>query len=184
MLRCLHSLTPDMRGKEMTRHTETEQNEWKLANIELLSWLFAQPEGSHNFILDMQRTVHQWGMLTERQTEAARKWKDGSARREEQRKQDDEISKNAPALEAGRRELHGTILATKWHDGDYGSQLKMTVRLQDGNRVWGTVPSSLWDGSYDEEETLKGREVVFTATVKPREDHFGFFSRPNAARLV
>src|SRR5580765_3551261 len=169
----------------MTTHTQDEQNAWKLENIDLLSWLFAQPavDGEQNFLSDMRKTVRDYGMLTYKQTIATRKWMETREKREAQKREDDKISANAPKLEGGRRELRGEIMSTKWHDGDFGSQLKMTVRLEDGNRVWGTVPSNLWDGSIEEEEALKGRGVIFTATVKPREDHFGFFSRPSNGKF-
>jgi hypothetical protein len=49
-----------------------------------------------------------------------------------------------PALEAGRRKLRGKILSTKSVYQNYGYHggyaLKAVIELEDGNRVYGTVP--------------------------------------------
>lgn len=83
---------------------------------------------------------------------------------------------NAPALEEGRQVIEGTVVGTKFSHNDYtgGMTKKMTVALDNGNRVFGTVPESIY-------EVEKGDRVQFTATVKPQEDHFGFYSRPTKA---
>ena len=81
--------------------------------------------------------------------------------------------------------MTGEILSTKWHDGSYGTTLKMTVRLDDGNRVWGSVPAHI-EESVGMPSDLHGRKISFTATVtrSDRDPHFGFFKRPSGAELV
>lgn len=73
-------------------------------------------------------------------------------------------------------------VTTKVQLGDYGSTVKMLVRLDDNNKVWGTVPLALDcpDGGY------RGHRVEFTGTIERSRDdeHFGFFSRPTKASLV
>jgi hypothetical protein len=89
---------------------------------------------------------------------------------------------NMPELEAGRRVLTGTIIAHKWSDDiGYGSQHKMTVKLDDGNKVFGTMPQSIEDGYEDDPVGLR---VEFTAKVEPKDDHFGFFNRPTKGTVL
>ena len=82
----------------------------------------------------------------------------------------------AAPLENGRRELHGIVKSTKWQESDYGSTFKMLVELDDGCRVYGTVPAAF-------DFNPEGMEVTFTAKVeRSADDHrFGFFSRPTKA---
>lgn len=79
-------------------------------------------------------------------------------------------------LAEGRYELVGTVKSTKEYESDFGWQLKMLVELENGNRVYGTVPSSL--GNVE-----RGDKVRFTAKVERSKDdeHFGFYSRPTKA---
>jgi len=88
--------------------------------------------------------------------------------------------------------IEGEVISTKWkanpfaprptfHGGWIGSAndetLKMTVRLADGNRVWGTVPAPLVE-AVENGKTL----VRITAKVSASEDeNFGFFSFPKVA---
>jgi hypothetical protein len=78
---------------------------------------------------------------------------------------------------AGRVEISGIVLTTKWQESAYGSTLKMLVQDDRGFKVWGSVPSNLYD--------VKGRSVSFSATIQPSEDDdkFGFFKRPTKAKF-
>jgi hypothetical protein len=172
----------------MTHEQKMEAtNDWRLANIELVSWLFSQGEDCAPFLRDMQVTIKKFGSLTERQQEATEKWMRTQKRAAGIREADEEISKDAPELVAGKREFTGEILSTKWHSSDYGEALKMTVRLIDGNKVWGTVPANIHEAAdIKMPSDLHGRKISFTATLKPSPDnpHFGFFRRPSGARLL
>jgi hypothetical protein len=86
----------------------------------------------------------------------------------------------APPVAAGRYVIEGVVVSTKTVDSPFGLQKKMLVKLANGQKLWGTVPSSI-NG-----EGLKGSEVKFVATVSPsKDDHsFGFFSRPTNAVVV
>jgi hypothetical protein len=161
--------------------------EWRLENIELVSWLFSQGEDTHEFLRDMQAAIKKFGSLTDRQREAVEKWMRTAKHHAETKKADEEISQGAPDLVAGKREFSGEILAVKWQSSDYGDALKMTVRLIDGNKVWGTVPANIHESAEIKMPSdLIGRNIVFTATLKPSPDnpHFGFFRRPSGARLI
>ena len=170
----------------MARMTETEQNEWKLANVALLSWLFSQ-ENPHDFIASMQRAVKTYGALTPKQTAAVAKWQAGATKREEIATREREALKDVPALTLGRRILIGEILSTKWNDGNYGTIPKMVIRLDDGNKVWGTIPAEIENQAEGDIDTLVGKQVFLVATVvaQSKDDpHFGFYSRPRDGKLL
>ena len=101
-------------------------------------------------------------------------------RREETQKAEAEILSHAGPLEEGRREIMGDVISTKWQDSDFGGGMKMLVREPNGNKIWGTVPAAI------DTPDLVDETVIFTATVKRsgNDEHFGFFSRPSAARIL
>jgi hypothetical protein len=84
----------------------------------------------------------------------------------------------APPLESGRQKVVGTILKVEERENDWGIVWKMTVKLDDGNMLWGTVPRDL--------EANKGDRVEFTATIEvsDRDEHFGFAKRPSKATTL
>ena len=73
----------------------------------------------------------------------------------------------------GRQEIEGEILTTKVVEGAYGSSEKMLVKLSDGRKCWGTVPSKL--ATID-----TGKNISFKATISISKDDktFAFFKRP------
>lgn len=83
-----------------------------------------------------------------------------------------------PPIVEGKTTMTGEILSIKTHYSDFGACLKMLVKLNDGNKVWGTLPSGL-------DEAAVGDKVTFTATVtkSDKDDHFGFFKRPTRAGI-
>ena len=85
---------------------------------------------------------------------------------------------NVQALTEGRKKLSGKVLSVKWVESQWGGTEKMLLALPDGNRVFGSVPSSV--------EVSVGDEVELTATVKvsDRDTHLGFFSRPSKASVL
>lgn len=147
-----------------------------------------------NFVFQLVEKLRKYGSLSEAQVAAVER---GLARTEER---EAELA-NTPPLEGGKRDLEGTVLSTKWQDGRFGSQFKMLVKLDDGNKVWGTVPTNLEQLTYNGDhygvdgnwvfvpaalETLVDARVAFTATVERSRDdeHFGFFKRPTKARIT
>lgn len=138
---------------------------------------------------------HRPRALSERQLEAVIKFVERQVewdlRRAEERAR--EATPTTP-VPAGRQTLAGTIRSTKWQDNDFGGNLKMLVVLDDGNKVWGTVPESVHCLAYDHYSNgehvpaieLRGRRITFTATVEAsrNDEHFGFFKRPAKAQLI
>lgn len=93
----------------------------------------------------------------------------------------EQAAKVAAGVEApeGRVEVTGTVRSTKFVDNDFGGALKMTVELDSGARVYGTVPAAI-------DEVEAGSRVRFTATFeRSRDDRtFGFYKRPAKAQIV
>jgi hypothetical protein len=138
--------------------------------------------------------LRKYGRLSDTQVAAVER----GLERDAKKAADEEALKSAPPLAAGKRDVEGEILTTKiQHSDRFGSTLKMLVKQDDGNNVWGTVPAALEDltrGTWDDEgiwveppvADLVGCRVAFTATVERSADdeHFGFYSRPTKARLA
>jgi len=160
-----------------------------------------EPNGDA-FVADMVRTRRLYGALTERQTEVLAKKPDQIAQRIERflsfaakLKEREATLADVPGLTEGRQDLTGVIQSVKEQESDYGWTLKMVVELEDGNRVWGTVPAAVeelanglvpqdtdhqdWDDA--RRQVLVGGQITFTATVVPSNDdiHFGFTKRPS-----
>jgi hypothetical protein len=71
-----------------------------------------------------------------------------------------------------RIRVKGEVLSIKLKDSFYGSVFKLTLKLPDGGKLYGSLPKGL--------EVQKGDLVEFTAKVEASKDDakFGFFSRP------
>jgi hypothetical protein len=109
------------------------------------------------------------------------------------------IAPKAAALVGGRRVLAGVIRSAKLVDTTFGyresSTYKMTVELDGGQRVYGSVPNDLFDALNDGvitggdaplSDQLRGLRVEFTATVQVSDDDpgFGYYSRPAKASVA
>lgn len=88
------------------------------------------------------------------------------------------MSSIPPIIERESVEIEGQVIAARWQDNQWGGGMKMLVELDTGQRLWGTVPSSL-------DDVEQGDRVAFTANVKPSGDDptFGFFSRPRKGEI-
>ncbi len=146
-------------------------NEWYTGNYD------EPPGGAPSketlFRDDIAAKLWRFGSLSEAQIAAVAKGV------ERERKIAAEKAAAGPLAE-GEYEITGEILTTKWQESrDYGGSLKMLVKLDSGNKVWGTVPKALGDPE-------KGTRVTFTATVERSADdeHFGFYKRPKGARAL
>lgn len=80
-----------------------------------------------------------------------------------------------------RVKVVGEITAASWKSNDFGLTLKITVKSEDGWKVWGTCPSDFGE----DESALVGRRVSFMARISPArdDDRFGFFKRPTQAQI-
>jgi len=83
--------------------------------------------------------------------------------------------------------VKGEIVSAKYHDGYYGTQAKMTVKILDDDGyflVWSTIPAAITD-SVQMLQELKGKTITFTANLsRGNEKHFAFAKRPSKAKLL
>jgi hypothetical protein len=77
----------------------------------------------------------------------------------------------------GKKEVVGKILSIKSQESMYGTVWKMLVLADDGNKTYGTIPSSL-------SEAEVGDRISFIATFTMKEPGFYFFSRPAKAKKL
>lgn len=86
-----------------------------------------------------------------------------------------ELVTDAPT---GRVKFTGTVVKSEARDTEFGTQIKITVKVTTESGVWlawGTAPTGLFTGDC----ILKGKQVEITATLAPgRDRHFALMSRP------
>lgn len=147
-------------------------------------------EQRSDFLFDVARRFRHKGYLSERQAEAVLKFKENAEKyeqRRQEREQQEEIVPEKP-LEEGRLELTGKVVHTRAQDSQFGTTIKMLVVLEDGNKVWGTVPEALFRAYADtgRNDGVKGSVIKFRGTVERSEDdeHFGFLKRPHLIALL
>jgi hypothetical protein len=136
------------------------------------------------FVCSIAQRLRSNGEISERQVAAVRsafvKAQENAARRAAQ---EAAAPPAAPVIE-GRILITGEILTVREPD-EYATfpTWKMLVRDDRGFRVWGSVPSALWEAGL---RNLKGRRVSMTATVErsQKDEAFGFYSRPTKAGLL
>jgi hypothetical protein len=130
-----------------------------------------------SFMRDIVAKLNKYGSLSERQIAAVTKARERDRERHQRKTTE---PKAGPAPE-GRVAVEGEIVSLKVREGDYGITQKMTVKLDNGSRVWSTFPSSLYDG-----KEARGRRVRFTATftVSDRDKSFAFGKRPSKAAYL
>jgi hypothetical protein len=161
---------------------------------------------------DMVGKLVTYGSLSEKQTAFMGRLLAKIADRprlQAEREARDENRKAVPIVDK-RLTIVGTILSAKYEDGGYingfyrPASVKVTVEHADGWRVWGNLPSELWqdvrtygepswhngammnDGIDVDSNKLKGRKVQFDARIIPsdKDCKFGFFKRPTKAMLL
>jgi hypothetical protein len=171
---------------------QAAEAEFNAANAGLREFLFQNEDD--DFLGSLYRQLLSKGTLSERQIETARRSQERGAERQARIEAEQAALADVEPLREGRREITGEVASLKWQDSDFGGNLKMLVREDDGNKVWGTVPGSLISARYDEatgdytntQETLVGSRVSFKAAVERSRDdeHFGFFKRPTGATRI
>jgi hypothetical protein len=128
-----------------------------------------------SFAYSMAEKLRKYGSLSDAQVAAVQRGVD----RQKAFAAEAEALKSVEPLPEGRYEIEGEVYATK--PPDYEQQYpgwKLGVKLADGNRVWGNMPSAI--------SPERGDRVKFTAKVKrsEKDEHFGFFSNPRGAEIT
>ena len=154
---------------------------------EVVEFLDELPENERfAFLVDMKAAYERFGSLTVNQTNAVKKIME---RREEQaRKQVEEAVQlaHAPLAPEGRETVQGTIIRRKSAPGYMGgTSWKMLVKLDDGNKVYGSIPRSIEDGVWATDDgSYEGKRVEFTATFTRKEDHFSYYKNPAKGKVL
>jgi hypothetical protein len=134
----------------------------------------------HHILQDLKFKLGQYSDLSEKQVALALKIA-VQVNETDARRAAEALEPKVPVV-VGKRDVAGTILATKVQEGDYGTTYKMLVKLDSGEKVWGSIPSDIIGN--DGIQVLRGKEVSFTATFEVGDDPcFGFFKRPRKASL-
>lgn len=164
---------------------------WARANRSLLRALRCK----HSIVKDIRArlisTGCRWG-LSAKQAELVLKL-------DEQSRQPAEKHVAAPAT-TGRTLVEGRVVSAKLHDSDYGSTMKITVKVETAEGswlAWGTLPAAIereacaeWSAVHQgalptPRDLLTGRKVAFEASlVQGRDPHFAIFKRPTQAKLI
>lgn len=142
-------------------------------------------ETDHEIVKDIAARFRQYRSLTEKQIALVMKLAAESANPLP-------VERNIPAP-TGKTTVRGRVVSVKSQETAYGMTMRMTVKVttDDGTWLcWGTCPESILavgrdhigDAARDASTWLRGRDVEFTATLKPgRDAHFAIFSRPTRA---
>jgi hypothetical protein len=144
---------------------EVVEKNLKAAGVRALNF-----KTENTFILDIQAKAQKY-LLSQKQVDALKK----ACQRERDRKKE---AKHDIMPPDGRQSITGEVIAIKPHEGEFGFSMKLTVKC-DGYRLWGTLPKGLSNIGLE-----RGDTVTFTATIKPKEKGFGFFSRPHGGEVL
>jgi hypothetical protein len=141
------------------------------------------------FIRSMKESYDKWGSLLPRQTDALK-----SALQKRAEYYARRLAEPIPTVllddhDGQRHTLTGIIVSEKYVAADNHpiKAHKMLVRLDDANKVYGSVPVEIERAVEElERESAVGLRISFDATVKvsKNDDHFGFFNRPTKAKVI
>lgn len=157
--------------------------------------------GNFDFALSLKDQLANRGLLSEKQVDAARrlaaKEAEFQAKRAARRAAE---TADAADFPTGRATVTGEVVSVKLKESQFGDSFKWLVKTDDGNKVWGTIPTSVLEAArwarYDErfnegelycyQQHLVGKTVKFTATfeVSADDNHFGFYKRPSNPEVL
>lgn len=150
----------------------------------------AAPEGADiwgvGILADIAGKAREYGAVSEKQLAFVSKiLTQLDERFAEQERRNAEIAaaktESGPAPE-GRVAVEGTVTKLDTRENAYtgGVRMVMTVTLDNGARVWGTIPAAIV------EQVEQGARVAFTATFERDSDDetFAFISRPTKASII
>jgi hypothetical protein len=133
----------------------------------------ARTEGDLYTLFDLVRKLIKYGNLSEKQTNFLGLLVDKiDNARKIQAKWDAETEKAKPAPE-GRVEFAGKILKVSEYETDFGWVTKVTIKTDDGWRVYVSLPSSAYESKAGDRIALRA-----TLTVSDDDPKFAFGKRP------
>jgi hypothetical protein len=128
------------------------------------------PNKEMSFLESVISRLESYSSLSEKQVAVLIKaW----GRANDRAREDAEPKGPAPT---GRVEVTGEVIGVKNQVSQFGDQLKMIVKLENGSKVWVSVPASLLG------QDIRGKTIELTATFEVSKDdpHFAFGKRPKA----
>jgi len=154
--------------------------------------------GRDHFLNSLERQLHSKGFLSEKQTACITRM---IAKEAEWAARKAEEAQGAQPFPIGRVTVEGEIVNIKEKEGfDGNPSYKWLVKTDDGNKVYGSVPTHILDDArwarsdqrFTEgelvtyREHLIGKRVRFAANfeVSKDDDHFGFYKRPTKAEVI
>lgn len=151
-------------------------------------------EGDNYFIEDVAGKFKHNGYLSEKQAAAIvrahRRDIDRAAQAEKEKARVEAGEVEAVPTD-GRQVVTGEIVKEYWKDGYPSNRHVMIVRDDRGFKVWGSVPSGLYEEVEGENHShtivpRSGDRVTFTAALEqsPEDPTFGFTKRPTKARTL
>jgi hypothetical protein len=157
---------------QLTREINATERAKFLADKPELAEALAQRD-RHPILLDLDRKLTKWHSLSEKQIGLALKLAG-------ELKNPKPVEAIIDTLE-GLQTIVGEVLAVKVVESQFGSQIKMLVKVStpEGSwKAWGTRPAAIADVD-------RGNTVRFTATfIRGNEKGFALFSRPKQATIV
>lgn len=112
---------------------------WVEANPDAGDLVARAADSKNSFVRDVVGKLKYYGSISEKQKSAVLQAMQRDTDRANAPK---EVVGDAPT---GRVEIEGVIVCTKVKETDFGSTLKMLVKLDNGATVWCSVPNSLHD---------------------------------------
>lgn len=192
-----------IRSEIYIRASAKRQREWDAANPDLAEWLRLSEQDYWTVKADLRGPVptfarkqrEDWGSLSEKSTSLLRK-----IMTERQEKAAGRVTEREEAIaagkgwKAGRQQVEGTIISSKWAEGFRGGEVnKWLVKTDDGLKVFFSAPTPFWVSSNEprsrnEQNSMValGDRVTVTLTIEPSQDDvlFAFGKRPAKATVT
>lgn len=137
----------------------------------------------HHIVADLADKLARFGSLSDKQIALAKKLAD-----EVKNPKPAEVHVPGPL---GKTEFTGEIVGAKTVVGDYGTAVKITVKVQATGGTWlawGTAPKALLDAcghASGGNDALRGKVVTLRGTLEAgRDEHFRFVKRPSLVKVT
>lgn len=156
--------------------------------------IFDKDVDLHPILRDMGARFQQYGSLSDKQAEFARRLLKEQQEKQARREAERAAAQPAPA---GRNTITGEIIKAVYKTETHGYHARgvyrITVKTAEGWVANGNCPTALEglamegrDGVGPLSEALTGRVVRFVATIEPKDDDptFAFFKRPTKPELL
>jgi hypothetical protein len=182
----------EQRQQAKVRQQRDRWAEFAEEHRDVIGWLRAIDTSTErgSFVPGMVEKIERHEILSGRMLEICEKIITERAERDARRARREAEDAAAQPVPLGKAlPLAGEVVQAEYRDGymDGTSVPKMLVRLDEGGKIWATVPDTLLGQAHRDLGTLTGCRVEFTADVKlgkSADPKFGIAVRPRAARIL